>query len=137
MGYILKNTSGLMNIKITDAGRQKLSQGRFNISYFQIGDSEMLYNKLPSSYLISNSMVLESGFNAQNMSGVPESNKQNIKYPYYVDGDGGNTYGLPTMDSGISPIYNTAAMRGFFSADTTSLPTNWSVLVSSWLYTNI
>jgi hypothetical protein len=131
MGYILKNTSGLMNIKITDAGRQKLSQGRFNISYFQIGDSEMLYNKLPSSYLISNSMVLESGFNAQNMSGVPESNKQNIKYPYYVDGDGGNTYGLPTMDSGISPIYNTAAMRGFFSADTTSLPTNWSVLVSS------
>ena len=35
------------------------------------------------------------------------------------------------MDSVVSPIYNTAAMRGFFSADTSSLPTNWSVLVSS------
>ena len=131
MGYILKNTSGLINTKITDAARQKLSQGRFNIAYFQIGDSEMLYNKLPITYLISNTMVLESGFNAQNMTGVPESNKQNVKYPYYVDGDGGNTYGLPTMDSVVSPIYNTAAMRGFFSADTSSLPTNWSVLVSS------
>ena len=131
MGYILKNTSGLINIKITDAARQKLSQGRFNIRYFQIGDSEMLYNKLPSTYVISNSMILESGFNAQNTTGVPESNKQNIKYPYYVDGDGGNTYGLPTMDSVVSPIYNTAAMRGFFSADTTTLPTNWNVLVSS------
>ena len=65
------------------------------------------------------------------MTGVPESNKQNVKYPYYVDGDGGNTYGLPTMDSVVSPIYNTAAMRGFFSADTSSLPTNWNVLVSS------
>jgi len=131
MGFILKNTSGLINTKITDAARQKLSQGRFNITYFQIGDSEMLYNKLSPSYVISNTMILESGFNAQNMSGVPESNKQNVKYPYYVDGDGGNTYGLPTMDSVVSPIYNTAAMRGFFSADTSSLPTNWSVLVSS------
>ena len=131
MGYILKNTSGLINTKITDAARQKLSQGRFNITYFQIGDSEMLYNKLSPTYIISNSMVLESGFNAQNMTGVPESNKQNVKYPYYVDGDGGNTYGLPTMDSVVSPIYNTAAMRGFFSADTSSLPTNWNVLVSS------
>ena len=131
MGYILKNTSGLINTKITDAARQKLSQGRFNIAYFQIGDSEMLYNKLSPTYIISNSMVLESGFNAQNMTGVPESNKQNVKYPYYVDGDGGNTYGLPTMDSVVSPIYNTAAMRGFFSADTSSLPTNWNVLVSS------
>ena len=45
MGYILKNTSGLINTKITDAARQKLSQGRFNIAYFQIGDSEMLYDR--------------------------------------------------------------------------------------------
>ena len=82
MGFILKNTSGLINTKITDAARQKLSQGRFNITYFQIGDSEMLYNKLSPSYVISNTMILESGFNAQNMSGVPESNKQKVKYPY-------------------------------------------------------
>ncbi len=44
MGYILKNTSGLINTKLTDTARQMLSQGKFNISYFQVGDSEMLYN---------------------------------------------------------------------------------------------
>jgi hypothetical protein len=37
MGYILKNTSALINTKITDAARLKLSKGDFNIKYFQIG----------------------------------------------------------------------------------------------------
>jgi len=97
MGFILKNTSALISTKLTDVGRQKLSEGNFNITYFQIGDSEVLYNKLPVTYNMSNTMVLEPGFNAQNASGVPESNKQNVKYPYYVDGDGGNTYGIPNM----------------------------------------
>ena len=44
MGYILKNTSGLINTRLTDIGRKKLSQGSFNISYFQIGDREVSYN---------------------------------------------------------------------------------------------
>jgi len=42
MGFILKNTSGLINSKLTDTARQMLSQGKFNITYFQVGDSEML-----------------------------------------------------------------------------------------------
>ena len=41
MGYILKNTSGMVNTRFTDAARQKLSQGNFNIRYFQVGDSEV------------------------------------------------------------------------------------------------
>ena len=131
MGYILKNTSGLINTKLTDTARQMLSQGKFNISYFQIGDSEMLYNYLQPTYQISRTMILESGFNAQNSSGIPEANKQNIKYPYYVDGDNGNTYGIPYMESVVSPIYNTAAIRGFFSGDTSVLPTSWSALTGN------
>ena len=133
MGYILKNTSGLINSKLTDVGRQKISQGRFNISYFQVGDSEMVYNRISNtSFVNSNLMILEAGFNAHNATGIPESNKQNVKYPYYVEGNGGNTYGIPFIDSVVSPIFNTAAMRGFFSADTTNLPTDeWCVLVTS------
>ena len=130
MGFILKNTSGLVNTRFTDAARQKLSQGKFNISYFQVGDSEVLYNTLPNDYPQSSTMILEPGFNAQNSSGYPESNKQNIKYPFYVDGTGGNTYGIPYMDSVVSPVYNTAAIRGFFSGDTNILPTSWSALTS-------
>ncbi len=91
MGYILKNTSGLINTRLTDAGRQKLSQGRFNISYFQIGDSEVSYSVIPNfNYTKYN--VFEPSFNAQNTAGVPQSNKENIKYPIFVDEIGGNLH---------------------------------------------
>lgn len=129
MGYILKNTSGLINTRLTDAGRQKLSQGRFNISYFQIGDSEVSYSVIPNfNYTKYN--VFEPSFNAQNTAGAPQSNKENIKYPIFVDEIGGNTYGIPFMDSIVESVYNTAQPRGFFLG--TSIPNteeyNWSAL---------
>jgi len=130
MGYIIKNTSGLINTRLTDAGRQKLSQGNFNISYFQIGDSEVSYNTLPLSYNQFDTVILEPNFNAQNSSGSPQSNKENIKYPYYVDGFTGNTYGIPFMDSIVSPVYNRAAMRGFFTGNTTAETISWSAITN-------
>ena len=130
MGYIIKNTSGLINTRLTDAGRQKLSQGNFNISYFQIGDSEVSYNTLPLSYNQFDTVILEPNFNAQNSSGSPQSNKENIKYPYYVDGFVGNTYGIPFMDSIVSPVYNRAAMRGFFTGNTTAETISWSAITN-------
>lgn len=113
MSYILKNTSGLINTRITDTGRLKMSQGNFRISYFQVGDSEVSYNTLPSSYNQYDTNILEPNFNSQNSAGVPNSNKQNVKYPYYVDGSQGNTYGIPFLDSVISPIYNANTKRFF------------------------
>jgi len=130
MGYILKNTAGLINTKLTDIGRKKLSQGTFNIAYFQIGDSEVSYNGLADFYNQFDTNVLESGFNDQNGAGAPQSNKQFVKYPYFVNGNFGNTYGIPYMDSVVSPVYNTAVMRGFFTADTTTLPTSWQALTN-------
>ena len=50
MGYILKNnTQGYLITRLTDVGRQKISEGNFNISYFQIGDSEVNYTANDSS----------------------------------------------------------------------------------------
>ena len=131
MSYILKNTSGLVNTRVTDTGRLKLSQGNFNISYFQIGDSEVSYNELPNTYNQSNSVVLEPSFNSQNNAGSPESNKQNIKYPYYVDDNNINTYGIPFMDSVIEPVYNRAPLRGFFTGNTTASTINYSAFTGS------
>lgn len=130
MGYILKNTSGLINTKLTDAGRKKLSQGKFNIAYFQIGDSEVSYNGLADFYNQFDTQVLEAGFNDQNTAGSPQSNKQFVKYPYFVNTSNNNTYGIPYMDSIVSPVFNTAVMRGFFTGDTTTLPTNWEALTN-------
>jgi hypothetical protein len=131
MGYILKNTSGLINTKLTDTARQKISQGKFNISFFQVGDSEVTYNTQSLRYNQTNSFVLEPSFNAQNSAGVPQSNKENIKYPYYVDGITGNTYGIPFMDSIISPVYNSAAPRGFFQGTTSGSNVLWSATTTN------
>ena len=130
MGYILKNTSGLVNTRLTDTARKKLSEGRFNISYFQVGDSEVSYNTLPSTYNQMDTNILEPEFNAQNSTGAPESNKQQVKYPYYVDAGSKNTYGVPFMASVSSPVYNRAAMRGFFSGNTTAETISWSALTN-------
>ena len=136
MGFIIKNTAGLVNTRLTDIGREKLSQGNFNISYFQVGDSEVSYNTLPTSYNQFDTVILEPSFNAQNSSGIPESNKSNVKYPYYVDGRAGNTYGIPFMDSQVSPVFNRAVMRGFFTGNTSAETISWSALTNNFYAIN-
>ena len=116
MGYIIKDTAALITTKLTDAARKKLSEGTFNISYFQVGDSEVCYDCVNGDDL-STWNVLESEYNAQNLSPIPEKNKGNIKYPLRVDGVSTNTFGIPVQVSYIDPIYNTAASRGFFTGD--------------------
>jgi hypothetical protein len=131
MAYIVKNTSALINTRLTDTARQKLSEGNFNISYFQVGDSELSYNTLTgTSYNQSSNNILEPNFNSQN-SAPGQSNKQNVKYPIYVDSNNGSTYGIPFSDPLVSPIYNRATMRGFFSGNTTTPPSSWSALTDN------
>jgi len=148
MAYIIKNTSGLINTRVTDVGRRNISQGNFNVSYFQIGDSEVSYNSA-ANYNQVNNNILMPAFNAQNDTGSPQSNKQNIKYPYYLQGSAGNTYGIPYMDSSIQEVYNSAGVKGFFgeggekgswSAQTSSaytITSNYWVDISTLDGTNI
>jgi hypothetical protein len=126
MGYNLKNTSGLINTRFTDAGRRKLSQGKLDIRYFQIGDSEVFYNSI-SGYNQTNTMVLMPDYNAQNITPQPDTNKSAIKYPYFVKGSSGNTYGLPFEDARIDPVYNTAGPKGFFTGSSPS----WDVQIGT------
>jgi len=132
MGYIIKDTAGLINTKLTDTGRQYLSEGNFNISYFQIGDSEVCYN-CASGILPSSGFVLEPMFNSQNSTGVPQSNKQYIKYPYYLQGTSGSTYGIPTMQSVETNLYNFTDRLGFFTgtSESYSAITNSAYTVTS------
>ena len=127
MAYIIKNTSGLVNTRLTDVGRRNISQGNFNISYFQIGDSEVNYSAVPNYNQVNNNILMPA-FNAQNDTGFPESNKQNIKYPYYVSGGQGSTYGIPFMDSVVDEVYNSAGPKGFFTGNTFN---GWTAQTSS------
>ena len=123
-GYILKNTSALINTRLTDVGRRKMSQGNFNISYFQIGDSEVDYSGITN---LTNYNILEPAFNAQNDTGTPQSNKHQVKYPLFVNGTSGSTFGIPFMDSVIESVYNSAAPKGFFTGSTGA----WTAFTSS------
>jgi len=115
MGYILKNTSGLLNTRITDVGRKAISEGRFNISYFQVGDSEVDY----SSTSIASNNILMPAFCAHNDNSNLNVNKQNVKYPYYLAGTTGTTYGIPFNESVAEEFYNLAADKGFFVSGAT------------------
>ena len=126
MAYINKNSAGLLNTKLTDVGRRKLAQGRFNVQYFQIGDSEVSYSAI-TNWDNTNNNVLEASFNSQNDTGSPQSNRQNVKYPFYVLGNKGNTFGLPILDPAIYPAYNPTESRGFFNG----VSGNWYPKVDS------
>ena len=132
MAYIIKNTSGLINTRLTDVGRRKLSQGNFNIKYFQIGDSEVNYKVIPN-YNQTNNFILEAAYNAQNNAGSPQSNKGHVKYPYYLAGTTGTTYGIPFNESVVEEFYNLATDKGFFASGSTiySAQTTSAYTVSS------
>ena len=114
MSYIIKNTSALINTQLTDVARKKLSQGKFDIAYFQVGDSEVCYNCVNGMNLVD-SNVLMPQYNAQNMAPIPDRNRMNIKYPLFVDSTSGSTFGIPFDDSYIDDVFNSAAPRGFFT----------------------
>ena len=119
MAYNLKNTSGLLNTVLTDAGRRALSRGAFNISYFQVGDSEVCYDCIQNADL-STLNVLAPEPNAQNKTSIPEKNKMHVKYPLFVDSTSGSTWGIPFQASYVDEIFNSAAPRGFFTGSTGS-----------------
>jgi len=118
MGYIIKDTQGLVITRLTDVGRRKISQGNFNISYFQVGDSEINYSAV-TDYDQAEAMVLEPAYNAQNNVGIPQSTKNSVKYPYYLQGTSGVTYGIPYQASSVAEVYNTATLAGFFNTGDT------------------
>ena len=119
MGYIIKDTAALINSKLTDAGRKRISEGGFNISYFQVGDSEVCYDCISNGSDLSTGMVLNAEYNAQNISPIPQKNKANVKYPLLVNTQSSNTYGIPIPEPQIDDIFNTASPLGFFTGNTT------------------
>ena len=134
MSYIIKNTSALINTLITDAARKKISQGNFDIAYFEIGDSEVCYNCVNGLDPVDLNVLMPQ-YNAQSLSPVPEKNRMHVKYPIFLDSTSGSTFGVPFDNSYIDNIYNTAAPRGFFSGST-GTPVNFSAFTSSALTIN-
>ena len=134
MSYLIKSTSGLIAVRLTDAGRKKLSQGQLNFSLFQLGDSEFCYdcytNSLPESAGIN---ILSPQYNAQNISNsANERNKAHVKYPVPITAQqSGSTYGILTPAHTETTVYNRAKERGFFSSATQTQGSEYSAFTNS------
>jgi len=77
MAYLKKNIEALIDLKITDRGRELISKGEFcNIEYFQIGDSEYDYK---------NSDILKRDEKTEHQVVLRAKDKDiDIKYPIPV-----------------------------------------------------
>lgn len=60
MSYISKNTGAFVNARLTDKGRELLSVGLLNFTTYRLGDSEVDYTTLGTTYNIALQNVLKA-----------------------------------------------------------------------------
>lgn len=115
MSYIIKSTSPFVSIKLTEKGREQLSQGLLNFSSFAIGDSEINYNR----EAIVDANPTEITLSATSKIMRPFDRQPNIKT--FITPEGASTpfIPIPSSNGGINVIKaivnNEALERGFFS----------------------
>lgn len=107
MSFILKNSPTVINIKLTNIGRQQLSQGTLTFNKFAIGDSEIDYgfNTKISFDSFKASILRPKDGNPKFLSYILRDNTDNTSI--YTD--------LPSVVSNLNTMTNTATERGFFT----------------------
>lgn len=110
MSFLDSNNSEVLSVRITKKGRKSIAEGNFNISYFQVGDSEFDYNS-PftglTGILGTPSQKVFTSFDRE--SGV--------KYPYKLDSTSGSTtFGIPIDESSTETLRNVMGAAGFISS---------------------
>ena len=121
MSYIIKKTSPFVSIKLTETGREQLSLGRLNFSYWAIGDSELNYVR--ESVVDSNPTNIT--LSATSMVMRPYDRQPNLKY--YIYPSVTNDFYKPINGSVLSVnkivVNNQADDRGFFDVSGSSYTT--------------
>jgi len=118
MSYNIEKTSPFISIKLTDKGREKLSQGSLTFDYWAVGDSEINYER---------ESILDDNPNDVFYSGGAKilrskDNQPNLK-SYVTTGDTATPFitMTPANLRNIKLIVNNEATeRGFFSGDTSN-----------------
>lgn len=96
MSFLNNRGPQFLSTKLTKKGRNAIANGQFNISYFQIGDSEIDYNEINNQRIFT-----------------PLDIDDGIKYPYKLNEISDNTYGKPICDSKTLKIRNVLGPAGF------------------------
>lgn len=117
MAFIDKKDPVVLNIKLTSKGRELLSEGKLNFTYYSIGDSEIDYNFKPdSTYNPFNNFILR-----------PVDKNPNI-LSFITKNLSGDSYNIISNVSSTPTIINNSTQSlGFFnisSGSTTFLTDN-------------
>jgi hypothetical protein len=118
MSFILKTNPTVINIKLTNIGRQLLSQGKLTFDKWALGDSEVNYG--------FNTDISFDSFKA-NILRPKDANPKFLSFIKREDSDETSIFtALPSVVSNTNIITNTATQRGFFniSSGTTKLLTD-------------
>ena len=109
MSFLSNNNSEFLSVRITQKGRNSIAKGSFNVSYFQIGDSEFDYTSPFDNLTGLNSIPFQSVF-------APLDKEGGIKYPYKLDSSSNSTvYGIPVESSTTDTLRNIMGPAGFVS----------------------
>lgn len=138
MSFLHNDESEYLAARITNKGRQRIAEGNFNISYFQIGDSEFDYNF---------SQLDGSGANTRPNQKVftPLDKDSIVKYPYKLSQSTvtGTTYGNAIQDALTETIRNVIGPAGFvtkhvdFTNDSCDGGCDGSKIMCDWSEINI
>jgi len=110
MSFILKTSPTVINIKLTNLGRQMLSQGTLTFKKWAIGDSEVDY--------AFNTKIGFDSFRATILR-PKDDNPKFLSFIKRDDTDETSIYtDLPSVVSNTNIITNTATERGFFTVPT-------------------
>jgi hypothetical protein len=111
MSFLNNNDSKYISVRITKKGRNAIARGDFNISYFQVGDSEFDYTS-PFTGLTGQLPTPSQRVFA------PFDKDGGVKYPYRIDSsENSTTYGTPFQNSGVPEVIrNVMGPAGFVSA---------------------
>lgn len=130
MSYIITSTNPFVSIKLTEKGREQLSLGQLNFSYWAIGDSEINYDREaivdanPSNVTLSaSSKVLR-----------PVDRQPNIKSFITTSTSTSNYQAINASNMNVvkAIVNNEATERGFFTNNITGFTTDLSTTLTPY-----
>lgn len=128
MSYIINTTSPFISVKLTQTGREKLSMGKLNFSYWAAGDSEINYER--EALIDSNDVTLSATSKIMR----PFDRQPNIKY-YIKPANSASPF--QTISNGdisvIKAVVNNLAIeRGFFNYSGSSYITSTATTLTPY-----
>jgi hypothetical protein len=130
MSYIITSTNPFVSVKLTEKGREQLSLGQLNFSYWAIGDSEINYEREAIVDANPNNVTLSATSKVLR----PVDRQPNIKSFITSSTSTSNYQAINASNMNVvkAIVNNQADERGFFTNNITGFTTNLSTTLTPY-----